>query len=54
MCKTGNSRNITRETFAQFSARVKETMGKLSGEIINNIIESMNNNMHWYGTVDWE
>ena len=35
-------KNITRETFAQFSARVKKTMEEFSVETINNIIESMN------------
>ena len=35
-------KNITRETFEQFSARVKKTMEEFSVETINNIIGSMN------------
>ena len=35
-------KNITRETFAQFSARVKKIMQEFSVETINNIIGSMN------------
>ena len=35
-------KNITCETFAQFSARIKKTMEEFSVETINNIIGSMN------------
>ena len=46
-------KNITYETFGQFSTRVKETMEEFSVETISNIIGNINKCMYWHGTEGW-